>query len=59
MKITTTHAEIVSSGAVDSARKNIHLRDMKGIVPVPEMPVSVEDMKKTVKDRANQKSRSL
>lgn len=56
-KVTTINqAEISSPGASNRKRKGIHLRDLKGIVSGPEVPVSLEEMKKSVKDAVNKAS---
>lgn len=50
---TINQTEVLSSDAADRRQKGIHLRDLKGVVPGPEVPVSVEDMKKSVKGAVN------
>lgn len=54
MGVTTTNqTEVSSSGADNGKQKEIHLRDLKGIISGPEMLVSVEGMKISIKEAVN------
>jgi len=54
--ITTNQTEISSSGAADKEQKDIHLRDLKGIISGPEILVSVEGMNNSIKGAVNKAS---